>query len=276
MLVRLAKLPRSQRQRWNISSLRQVLHGAAPTSAAVKRDMINWWGPLLTEYWGATESGVCTVCSTEQWLQHPGTVGLPLPQWQVFAVDAVGQELAPGQEGMLYARHQSLAQPFSYWNDAAKTARAYRGPGEITLGDYGRVDASGYVYIAARGSDLIIGGGVNIYPAEVEAVLLLHPAVQDACVFGRDDPEWGFVSMPWWKFQLRWPVRATISGNCDTCLSKTWRASSTPRAWLSPPAFPAMPRPRCHNPLSRNIFSATGKSGTVIAKFCPIYGRHSA
>lgn len=191
MLVRLAKLPRPKRQRWDLSSLRQVLHGAAPISAAVKRDMINWWGPLLSEYWGATESGVCTVCSAGQWLDHPGTVGLPLPQWQVFAVDEAGQVLAPGQEGMLYARHQSLVQPFSYWNDAAKTARAYRAPGEVTLGDYGRVDPSGYVYIAARRSDLIIRGGVNIYPAEVEAVLLLHPAVQDACVFGRDDPEWG-------------------------------------------------------------------------------------
>ncbi len=191
MFVRCLKLPQPERRQWQLSSLSLVLHGAAPISPQVKREMIDWWGPVLVEYWGGTESGVCTLCSTGEWLLKPGSVGRSWSHWEVFAVDERGERLGPGEEGMLYARHSKLAAPFSYYGDAQKTAEAYLAPHVLTLGDYGRVDADGYVYIAARRTDLIIRGGVNIYPAEIEAVLLQHPEVHDAVAFGRDDSEWG-------------------------------------------------------------------------------------
>ena len=143
------------------------------------------------EYWGATEGGVNTLIDSADWLAHPGSVGRALPAFEVFAVDAAGRRLAPGEVGDLYCRHKRLDRAFEYHGDPHKTASAYLEPGVFTIGDIGRVDADGYVHLADRKSSTIISGGVNIYPAEVEHVLAEHPAVADVGVFGIPDDEWG-------------------------------------------------------------------------------------
>ncbi len=183
--------PDAERAAFRAPSLHLVLHGAAPIAPAVKQRMIEWWGPVLVEYWGGTESGVVTLVDSREWLAHPGTVGRALPHWEVFAVDDGGRRLPPGETGALYSRHRDVPEPFVYHRDAEKTARAYLEPGVLTLGDVGWVDADGYVYLCDRESNMIISGGVNIYPAEIEQVLAEHPAVADVGVFGIPDDEWG-------------------------------------------------------------------------------------
>ena len=191
MMVRLLRLPHDLREAFRAPQLSLVLHGAAPVSVAVKRRMIAWWGEVFVEYWGATEGGVNTLVDSADWLAHPGTVGRALPAFEVFAVDAEGRRLPSGEVGDLYCRHKRLDRAFEYHGDPEKTAGAYLEPGVFTIGDIGRVDADGYVFLADRKSNTIISGGVNIYPAEVEHVLQEHPAVADVAVFGIPDDEWG-------------------------------------------------------------------------------------
>ncbi len=194
MFVRLLQLPEAERAAFRAPELQLVLHGAAPVSRPVKERMIDWWGEVLVEYWGATESGVITVADSREWLEHPETVGRVLPSFEVFAVDDAGERLPPGSEGLLYARHREVAELFEYHGDSAKTAESRLGthePGAFTIGDIGRVDEDGFVYLADRKSHTIISGGVNIYPAEVEHVLQEHSAVADVAVFGVPDDEWG-------------------------------------------------------------------------------------
>jgi acyl-CoA synthetase (AMP-forming)/AMP-acid ligase II len=193
MFVRLLRLPDAERAAFDPGPLRTVLHGAAPIAPAVKRRMIEWWGPLLVEYWGGSEGGVTTLVGSRDWLAHEGSVGRALPQWEVFAAGPDGRRLPPGAEGLLYSRHKTEPGLFAYHGDAEKTARAYL-PGDphaFTLGDLGRVDADGFVYLTDREASTIISGGVNIYPAEIERVLAEHPAVADVGVFGVPDDEWG-------------------------------------------------------------------------------------
>jgi long-chain acyl-CoA synthetase len=158
---------------------------------AIKERMIAWWGEVLVEYWGATEGGVSTLVDSADWLAHPGTVGRALPSFEVFATDDDGNRLPPGQVGTLYCRHRQLNQVFVYHRDPAKTAEAHPEPSVFTTGDVGRVEADGYVYLCDRKSNMIISGGVNIYPAEIEQILQEHPAVADVGVFGIPDAEWG-------------------------------------------------------------------------------------
>jgi acyl-CoA synthetase (AMP-forming)/AMP-acid ligase II len=193
MFVRLLRLSDAERAAFDPRPLRTVLHGAAPIAPSVKRRMIEWWGSVLVEYWGGSEGGVTTLVDSREWLAHEGTVGRALPQWEVFATDAEGRSLPPGGEGLLYSRHKSEPRLFAYHGDDEKTARAYLpdDPSAFTLGDLGRVDAEGYVYLTDREASTIISGGVNIYPAEIERVLAEHPAVADVGVFGVPDDEWG-------------------------------------------------------------------------------------
>ena len=191
MFVRLLRLPDAVRERFHAPALQMVLHGAAPVSPAVKRRMIEWWGEVLVEYWGGTEGGTCTLVDSADWLAHPGTVGKPLSNWEVFAVDDAGRRLPTGEDGLLYSRHKKVVDFFEYHGAPEKTAEAYLEGGAFTLGDVGRIDADGYVYLADRKSNMIISGGVNIYPAEIEQVLQEHPAVADIGVFGIPDDEWG-------------------------------------------------------------------------------------
>ena len=153
--------------------------------------MIDWWGPVLFEYWGGTEGGVNTFIDSAEWREHPGTVGRALPGFEVFAVDADGNRLRAGEEGQLYCHNLKVDRAFEYHGDPAKTASAFLAPGVFTLGDVGSVDADGYVTLSDRASNMIISAGVNIYPAEIEKVILEHPAVRDVAVFGVPDDEWG-------------------------------------------------------------------------------------
>jgi long-chain acyl-CoA synthetase len=153
--------------------------------------MLDWWGPLLVEYWGGTEGGVSTLVDAKAWLEHPGTVGRAVRGFEVFATDEAGRRLAAGEVGTLYARHESGRRVFAYHADPQKTEAAHLPDGAFTLGDVGYVDREGFVFLADRRSHTIISGGVNIYPAEIEQALMEHPAVADVGVFGVPDDEWG-------------------------------------------------------------------------------------
>ncbi|HEB91505.1 MAG TPA: acyl-CoA synthetase [Deltaproteobacteria bacterium] len=191
MFVRLLRLPVQERRAFSAPSLEMALHGAAPIPVSVKKAMIEWWGPVLVEYWGGTEGGVNTLIDSRDWLAHPGTVGRALPAFEVFAVDEAGRRLAANEVGDLYCRSRLSDRPFEYHGDEEKTEGAYLEPGVFTIGDVGYVDEEGYVHLADRRSNMIISGGVNIYPAEIEQVMIDHPAVADVGVFGIPDEEWG-------------------------------------------------------------------------------------
>ncbi len=184
--VRLLRLEEGLRRSRDLSSLRLVVHGAAPVAIEVKRRMIEWLGPILFEFYGGTEGGGVGIGS-EEWLAHPGSVGRPGPGLEVHVLDAEGQPCATGVAGDVYFR---AGTSFEYKGDPEKTAEGRRGD-LFTLGDVGYQDAEGYLTLCDRRADVIITGGVNVYPAQVEAVLLEHPAVADCCVVGVPHAEWG-------------------------------------------------------------------------------------
>jgi long-chain acyl-CoA synthetase len=188
--VRLLRLPGAVRDAFSGASLRLVWHGAAPCPAGVKRRMIEWWGPRLTEYYAATEGGVVTQIDSEQWLRRPGSVGRAVPPNEVLVVDDAGRPVPPGVVGRVFVRRRA-DRDFRYHNAPAKTEAAHLEPGVFTYGERGHLDEHGYLYLAGRSDDMILSGGVNVYPAEVEEVLLSHPRVRDAAVLGLPDDEWG-------------------------------------------------------------------------------------
>jgi long-chain acyl-CoA synthetase len=189
MFVRLLKLPDETRNRYDLSSLEFVVHAAAPCPPDVKRKMIDWWGPVITEYYGGTESGAVVFCDAKEWLAHPGTVGRALPSAAVRIYSDEGSELPAGEVGEVYIRLWTLSD-FTYNRQDERRREIERG-GLITCGDVGYLDDEGYLYLCDRKRDMVISGGVNIYPAEIEAALLKHSAVQDCAVFGIPDEEYG-------------------------------------------------------------------------------------
>lgn len=189
MFVRLLKLPSEIRRKYDLSSLRFVVHAAAPCSIDVKRAMIEWWGPVINEYYGATETGAVTYCTSEEWLAHPGTVGRPMPGTRVRILDETGRDVPAGGSGDVYMRLVD-GPDFTYHGDDAKRAKAER-DGLITAGDIGRFDADGFLHLMDRRNNMVISGGVNVYPAEIESVLLTMPGVADCAVFGIPDDEFG-------------------------------------------------------------------------------------
>jgi long-chain acyl-CoA synthetase len=191
--VRLLRLPDDTKAAFDGSSLKAVFHTGAPCAPEVKRQMLEWWGPVIHELYSATETGGlgCFVTGDE-WLTRPGTVGRPLPVVAIEIVDDEGKVLPAGEVGTVYVRNL-IGGDFSYHGAPEKTAEAHREPGVMTVGDVGYLDEGGYLYLCDRKIDMIISGGVNIYPAEIEAVLVTHPAVLDAAVFGIPDDEYGEV-----------------------------------------------------------------------------------
>jgi long-chain acyl-CoA synthetase len=195
--VRLLRADAAAREAFDGSSLQFVLHGAAPCSPSVKREMIAWWGTKITEYYGATEGGVVSQIDAEEWIAKPGSVGKPMANMIVKIVpedDGTGAPAGPNAsgfiEGVIHVRN-AMGSDFEYLNDPVKTAEAHREPGMFTLGDIGYFDDDGYLYLSDRKIDMIISGGVNIYPAEIEGVLAGHPAVVDVAVFGVPNEEFG-------------------------------------------------------------------------------------
>ncbi len=190
MFHRLLAIPAEVRARTDTSSLRFVIHGAAPCPVPIKQRLIEWLGPVVVEYYAATE-GLGTLVDSATWLAHPGTVGRPMAPGLVKVADENGTELPAGEVGLVFLQAPASTR-FDYYGDADKTAGAFRGD-YFTLGDMGYMDDEGYLYLTDRTANLIISGGVNIYPAEVDAVLLEHPAVGDVATIGVPDEEWGEV-----------------------------------------------------------------------------------
>ena len=188
MFSRLLRLPEDVRRKYDLSSLEAVVHGAAPCPVPVKRAMIDWWGPIIHEYYGATEGMGLAMCDSAEWLAHPGTVGRTV-LGELHVMDEEMRELPTGEIGKLWFK---TAAPFEYFDDPVKTAAA-NSPDRMmsTVGDIGRVDEDGYVYLTDRAAFMIISGGVNIYPQECENLLITHPKVADAAVFGAPNAEMG-------------------------------------------------------------------------------------
>jgi long-chain acyl-CoA synthetase len=188
--TRLLRLPSEVRSKFSGASLRTVWHTAAPCPPQVKREMIDWWGPVLHEAYAASDAGVGTLISSDEWLTKPGSVGRASPLSEILIVDDDGNQLPDGETGTICFRNR-LGGDVRYHNDVAKTAQAHVAPGVVTVGDVGYLDHDGYLFLSDRKIDMIISGGVNVYPAEVENHLLSHPAVLDAAVFGIPDDEFG-------------------------------------------------------------------------------------
>jgi long-chain acyl-CoA synthetase len=187
MFVRMLKLPDEVRARYDVSSLKGAIHAAAPCPIDVKARMIEWWGPILIEYYAGSEGNGVTVSTSQQWLTHRGTVGRAVIG-KIRILDDNDRELPVAQIGTVYFAD---APAFSYHNDPEKTKRAYNAKGWSTLGDVGYLDDEGFLYLTDRKSYMIISGGVNIYPQETEDVLITHPGVADVAVFGVPNEEMG-------------------------------------------------------------------------------------
>jgi long-chain acyl-CoA synthetase len=189
MFQRLLALPQAERERYDVSSLRLVIHGAAPCPVPVKQALIDWLGPVLIEYYAATEGGDNIHVNSVDWLRRPGTVGRLDPSRGHRILDEQGNDVPVGSVGRIYFRAPAEDR-FEYFGDPAKTAAAYAGD-RFTLGDLGYVDEEGWLFLTGRSAETIISGGVNIYPREIDDVLNGHPAVAQVCTVGAPDPEWG-------------------------------------------------------------------------------------
>jgi long-chain acyl-CoA synthetase len=190
MFVRLLELPDEVRARYDLSSLECVVHAAAPCPAHVKRRIIDWFGPVISEYYGATEIGVVIVCDSQEWLAHEGTVGHAFAGSDIHVHDADGRLLDTGETGEIFIRPPDYWPGFTYLGQDDKRREIER-DGYISIGDVGHVDAEGYLYLSDRARDMVISGGVNIYPAEIEACLLELQGVRDVAVLGIPDDSFG-------------------------------------------------------------------------------------
>jgi long-chain acyl-CoA synthetase len=215
MFVRLLRLPHAERSRYDLSSLRFVAHGAAPCPAHLKEAMLAWWGPVIHEYYGATETGVVSWIRPEEVARKRGSVGRALPGAVIRIVDPMGRALGPGETGEVFVRSPTVSD-FTYQN--APEQRESAGlDGLVSVGDLGWLDDEGYLFLCDRKRDMIISGGVNIYPAEIEAILLQMTGVRDAAVFGIPDEEFGESVCAWIEPEMvgavsRQAVRGFLEG----------------------------------------------------------------
>ena len=187
MMARMLALPTAVKAKYDVSSMRTFIHAAAPCPPEVKQGIIDWWGPVVVEYYAGSETVGITLLTSQDWVEHPGSVGRPV-LGKLHIKDDAGNDLPPGEQGMIYF---SGTPPFAYHNDPEKTAKAYAPDGASTYGDIGHVDADGFLYLSGRRTDLIISGGVNIYPQEVENLLATYPGILDVAVIGIPDADMG-------------------------------------------------------------------------------------
>jgi long-chain acyl-CoA synthetase len=187
---RLLHADEAAKARFSGKSLVAVWHGAAPCPPEVKKRMLTWWGPVVHEYYGSTEGSIVTTVRADEWLARPGTLGKPTPMVEVRIVREDGSLAPPGESGRIYVKNR-MGSDFEYHKEPQKTADVHLEPGVFTFGDVGYLDADGYLFMSDRAIDMVISGGVNIYPAEIESVLMTHPAIQDAAVFGIPNDEFG-------------------------------------------------------------------------------------
>jgi acyl-CoA synthetase (AMP-forming)/AMP-acid ligase II len=228
MFVRLLALPEEDRRRFDLSSHRCAIHAAAPCPVAVKQRMMDWWGPILWEYYAGSEGVGTTVASPRDWLARPGTVGRPVNGVTLHICDDDGRELPAGEVGRICFEG---APRFAYHNAPEKTAAAYNAQGWASLGDLGRVDEDGWLFLSDRRADLILSGGVNLYPAEIEAVLVRHPQVAEVAVVGVPNEDFGeqahAVIVPRDPSTDQATLRAELEALCREHLAGTKR----PRSW---------------------------------------------
>ena len=189
MFVRMLKLEEEVRKQYDVSSLTFAIHAAAPCPVAIKEKMLDWWGPVIHEYYAGTEGNGMCYASPQDWLAHKGTVGKALTG-EVHIVDDEGNEVPVGEEGGVYFGGGNMQQ-FEYHNAPDKTKGAFLDNGWSTLGDIGKLDEDGFLYLTDRKANMIISGGVNIYPQETENVLTMHPKVADVAVFGVPNADFG-------------------------------------------------------------------------------------
>jgi acyl-coenzyme A synthetase/AMP-(fatty) acid ligase len=188
--VRLLALPETVKAKYDVSSMKLVAHTGASCPVDIKRSMIDWWGLIFTDAYGATEVGTTCQISSADWLENPGSVGRPVPPFSVIVLDDDGNEVPANTEGRLFFK-DSTGRGVIYPNDAEKTKAANIAPGVFTLGEIGYVNEGGFVYITDRFSDMVVSGGVNIYPAEAEQVLVQHPDLLDVACIGIPHAEMG-------------------------------------------------------------------------------------
>ncbi|WP_433241164.1 AMP-binding protein [Streptosporangium sp. CA-135522] len=251
-LVRLLRLDETARRAFSGASLRVVWHGGGPCPIDVKRKMIDWWGPVLTEYYGATEGGVVTLIDSGDWLRRPGSVGRAVPPGEVVVVGDDGTPLPPGESGRVFVRRRT-AKSFHYHNAPDKTRSAHLAPDTFTYGELGHLDEDGFLFLTGRAQDLIVSGGVNVYPAEVEAVLLAHPAVRDVAVIGVPDDEFGERVVGIIEREAGAPddLPALLDGHCRRSLA----GFKTPRAYHLVDALPREPTGKLRKDALRESFS---------------------
>lgn len=187
---RLLRLEDNVKRSFSGASLEVIWHGAAPCPPEVKRRMIDWWGPVISEYYGSTEGAIVTTVDSPAWLAHPGTVGKATATAEITIRDDADNVRPTGEAGQIYVKSLT-GSDFEYHNEPEKTASVHLEPGTYTFGDIGYLDEDGYLYLSDRKIDMIISGGVNIYPAEIEAVLIDMPGVRDCAIFGIPDEEYG-------------------------------------------------------------------------------------
>jgi long-chain acyl-CoA synthetase len=252
--IRLLRVDPEVRKNFDGESLEQVWHSGGACPVSVKQQMIEWWGPKFTEFYAASEGGVVATINSEDWLKKPGSVGRAVPGSDIVAVDENGKELPPDTEGALYVR-RTPDRDFYYHNAPEKTKSAYLAPGFFTFGDLGHVDREGFVYITGRASDVINSGGVNIYPAEIEAVLVGHPLVGDVAVFAVPDAEFGEqVKAAVVLADGAGPATDAITGELDRFARERLAGFKVPRSYDFVSALPRDPSGKLRKQLLRDQY----------------------
>ena len=233
--VRLLRLPGPVRDAFAGTSLTRVWHGGGPCPVEVKRRMIDWWGPVLVEYYGATEGGAVTLIDSRDWLRRPGSVGRAVPAYEIVVVDEHGAPLPAGRRGRVFIRRKG-GRGFHYHNAPDKTRAAHLASDTFTFGETGYLDEDGFLTLTGREQDMIVSGGVNVYPAEVEAVLLRHPEVRDAAVLGVPDPEFGERVVA--VVEHAAPPADDLAARLDRHCRRSLAGYKTPRAYHFVPELP--------------------------------------
>jgi long-chain acyl-CoA synthetase len=260
MFSRLLKLPAEARNRYSRKSLEIAIHAAAPCPVQVKEQMIEWWGPIIHEYYGATEGLGFTACDSEQWLAHRGSVGKVMIG-DLHILDENMQPCAKGVPGEIWFK---TASPFEYFNDAERTRQARSADGTMsTVGDVGYVDDDGFLYLTDRATFMIISGGVNIYPQECENLLITHPKVADAAVFGVPNADLGeevkAVVQPMPGVPAGPALQAELIGFCQAHLAKL----KCPKSVDFTDALPRLPTGKLYKKALRDKYWAGRKTRIV-------------
>ncbi len=252
--VRFLKLDEDTKKQFDLSPLENVWHTGAPCPPDVKRQIIDWWGPVLSEYYGASEGfGSGTFVSSEEWLRKPGTVGKPLVTCEVHILDDEGNELGTGEVGQVWFK-SLIGVDFEYSGAPEKTKSVHKEPGVYTYGDVGYLDEDGYLFLSDRKIDMIVSGGVNIYPAEIESVLITHPAIADVAAFGVPNEEFGEEV----KVAVQLTPDHEQTAELETELKKFAREKlagyKNPRSWDFLEEFPRTPTGKLQKRLLRDPY----------------------